>query len=184
MAAGFGLTLLTGAAQAADLYDDPPPPRYSGPAYQDPRYADIDHYPDRPVPPARVYGAHRYAPYTPPPRRAYRGARLPRHVIRDRLIRDGWNDFVLAEFDGEVAQVSARRPSGRPFMLTVARCSGEIVDARPLRNAGPYASAPPPPPRRYDLPYYLGSARALGAASVLQSGPRFGEGLFVCRDTG
>ena len=153
LAAGFGLTLLSGAAQAADLYDDPPPPRYSGPAYQDPRYADIYRYPDRPVPPAPVYGGDRYDNYTPPARRAYRGACLPRHVIRDRLIRDGWNDFVLADFDGDMAQVSARRPSGRPFMLTVERCSGEIVDARPLRHPGPYASAPPPP-RRFDRPYY------------------------------
>lgn len=154
LAAGFGLAMLTGAAHAADLYDDPPPPRYSGPAYQDPRYSDIYRHPDRPVPPAPVYGGDRYDSYTPQPRRAYRGACLPRHVIRDRLIRDGWNDFVLADFDGEVAQVSARRPSGRPFMLTVERCSGEIVDARPVRNAGPYAYAPPPPPRRWDRPSY------------------------------
>lgn len=151
LAAGLGLALFSGAAQAADLYDDPPPPRYSGPAYEDPRYADIYRYPDRPVPPAPVY-RDRYDSYTPPPRHAYRGACLPRHVIRDRLIRDGWSDFALADFDGEIAQVKARRPSGRPFILSVERCSGEIVDARPLGNAGPYAYAPPP--RRYDRPYY------------------------------
>lgn len=154
LAAGFGLTLLTGTAQAADLYDDPPPPRYSGPAYEDQRYSDIYRHPDRPVPPAPVYGTDRYDSYTPGPRRAYRGDCLPRHVIRDRLIRDGWNDFVLADFNGDVAQVSARRPSGRPFMLTVERCSGEIVDARPIRHAGPTAYAPPPPPRRWDRPSY------------------------------
>ena len=57
----------------------------------------------------------------------------------------------------------ARRPSGRQFVLTIERCSGEIVSARPLEGyggtyggggyGGPYAYGGPPP-RRYERPYY------------------------------
>ncbi len=159
VAAGLGLALVSTGVKAADLYDDPPPgPRHSGGAYDDPRYADIyrypDRYPNRPTPPASIYGDRDDA-YSPPPRRnAYRGECVPRHVIRDRLIRDGWNDFALGEFYGNVATVQARRPSGRPFVLTVDRCTGDIVDARPAASPGPYAYNPQPPPRRWDRPYY------------------------------
>ncbi len=155
-AAGVVLALASTSARAADLYDDPPPARYSGPAYQDPRYSDVYRYPDRPVPPAPVY-RDRDDDYVfrPRQRHAYRGECLPRHVIKDRLVREGWGDFALGDFHGELVTVHARRPSGRPFTLTIERCSGEIVDARPSHAQGPYAYAPtPPPPRRWDRPYY------------------------------
>ncbi|RTL69298.1 MAG: hypothetical protein EKK41_14015 [Hyphomicrobiales bacterium] len=154
-AAGIVLALAGTSAKAADLYDDPPPPpRHSGPAYEDPRYADVYRYPDRPVPPAPVYRDDDYE-FRPRPRQAWRGECVPRQVIRDRLIREGWGDFALRDFEGELVTVSARRPSGRPFVLTIERCSGEVVDARPVHAQGPYAYAPPPPPpRRWDRPYY------------------------------
>lgn len=155
-------------APAADLNDGPPPDRY-GSAYDDPRYADMYKYPSRPP---------QYAPYAPPPGPAYRddddddayapprrfsyadprppygpyGARcVPREEVRYRLTRQGWQDFQDAELRGEVATVRARRPSGRLFELTIHRCSGEIVDARPLegRPFGPYAYGP----RRWERPY-------------------------------
>lgn len=156
-AAGLALAFAATSAKAADLYDDPPPPRYSGPAYEDPRYADVYRYPerDRPVPPAPVYRDDDYEFRGPAPRQAWRGECVPRHVIRDRLIREGWSDFALRDFQGEVVTVNARRPSGRPFVLTIERCSGAVVDARPAHTPGPYAYAPPPPaPRRWDRPYY------------------------------
>ena len=44
LAAGLLAAAATTGAQAADLYDGPPPDRY-GSAYDDPRYADIYRYP-------------------------------------------------------------------------------------------------------------------------------------------
>ena len=41
--------------------------------------------------------------------------------VAERLRARG---FSAAAINGDVAQVSARRPSGRPFLLTVERCSG------------------------------------------------------------
>ena len=111
-------------ASAADLYEDgygEGPPRYE-------RYA---------VPPADFE-----PPY--PPRYADRGGPcVPREVVRDRLLSEGWGDFRDFEPRGRVVLVQARRPSGRLFDLAIDRCSGEVVDARPVfgpRAApGPYA---------------------------------------------
>lgn len=51
-----------------------------------------------------------------------------------------------------IATVHARRPSGRLFVLTIDRCSGEIVSAQPLEaRPGPYAYGPQP--RRWDRSY-------------------------------
>lgn len=156
LAAGFGLALISTGARAADLEDGPPPPPRYGGAYDDSRYADIYRYPDRPpVPPARVYRDDDYPP--PPPGRfeqrySHRGACVPRHVIRDRLMREGWQDFRVDELQGNVVTLHARRPSGRPFLLTIDRCSGDVVDARPAYQPGPTAYGPTP--RRYYRPYY------------------------------
>ncbi len=110
-------------ASAADLYEDygEGPPRYE-------RYA---------VPPADFE-----PPY--PPRYADRGGPcMPRELVRDRLLSEGWGDFRDFEPRGRVVLVQARRPSGRLFDLTIERCSGVVVDARPVfgpRAApGPYA---------------------------------------------
>jgi hypothetical protein len=165
-------------AQAADLYDAPPPDRY-GSAYDDPRYADIYKYPppapyavpprayeryaEPPIPRERVYrdderyyepkyfaGPRRYS-YAEP--REYAGRCVPREVVKDRLLRDGWRDFHDGDVHGDIATVRARRPSGRLFDLTIDRCTGEIVSAAPLepRRFGPYAYGPPA--RRWDRPY-------------------------------
>src|SRR5262245_44720105 len=64
LAASLLAAAATTGAQAADLYDGPPAPRY-GSAYEDPRYADIYKYPGPApyaVPPPRPYG-----PYAAPP---------------------------------------------------------------------------------------------------------------------
>lgn len=151
LAAMLGLSLVPTGAKAADLDDGPPPPRYGAP-YDDRRYSDIYRYPDRPVPPARVY---RDEGYPPPPRYerySERGGCVPRQAVRDRLLREGWQDFQEPEVRGEVVTLQARRPSGRPFLLTIDRCSGEVVSARPAYQPGPYAYGPPP--RRYERPYY------------------------------
>ena len=66
LAASLLAAAATTGAQAADLYDGPPPPRY-GSAYEDPRYADIYKYPGPApyaVPPPRSYPG----PYAGPPR--------------------------------------------------------------------------------------------------------------------
>ena len=73
-----------------------------------------------------------------------------------------------------IATVRARRPSGRLFELTIDRCSGEIVSARPLE------------PRRFG-PYAYGRRRGAGTGSTeardgvaLTQGPRRSRGPFVC----
>jgi hypothetical protein len=75
---------------------------------------------------------------------------VPREQIKYRLKDQGWHDFRDAEIRGEVATLIARRPSGRPFELTLDRCSGEIVNVRSLQGSyGPYAYGGPGP-RRWD----------------------------------
>lgn len=156
-ALGAALTLSTaGPGQAADLYDSPP--SRHGSAYDDPRYADIyrhppsrkDHYEERYERRDRHDDDDRYDRYD---RKGYlrpfdRGPRhagrhygcVPRHAIRERLSGDGWHDFHDLELSGGIAYVKARRPGGRQFDLKVDRCTGDIVDARPVSSSyGPYA---------------------------------------------
>ncbi len=79
LAAGLLAAAVTTGAQAADLYDGPPPDRY-GQAYEDPRYSDIYKYPAPPryaVPPPRPYAG---VPVPPP----YAGPPIP----RERVYRD------------------------------------------------------------------------------------------------
>jgi hypothetical protein len=182
LAASLLAAATTTGAQAADLYDGPPPDRY-GSAYEDPRYADIYRYPGPapyavppprpylgpyagpPIPRERVYrdddfgydrgyfnGPQRYSHVDP--RRPYAGGHcLPREVVKDQLLRQGWHDFHDGNVQGGIATVHARRPSGRLFALAIDRCTGDIVSAEPLepRRFGPYAYGPPP--RRWDRPY-------------------------------
>jgi hypothetical protein len=177
LAAGLLTAAATTGAQAADLYDGPPPPNRYGSAYEDPRYADIYRYPGPgpapyAVPPPRPYvgpyagppiprepvyrdddygrdrgyydGPRRYSHVDP--RRPYAGHCVPREVVKEQLLRQGWHDFHDGNVQGDVATVHARRPSGRLFALAIDRCTGEIVSAEPLepRRFGPYAYGPPP----------------------------------------
>ena len=121
-----------------DRYDGRPPARkYS---YTPPR--DDDRY-DGP-PSARKYS---YTP-APPNHAAPRPGRgcVRSEQVRDRLTHEGWRDF----HDGQpVSQTEvtmrARRANGRLFELTLHRCSGELIEARPLqlRPFGPYAYRQP-----------------------------------------
>lgn len=173
LALGLATALATGA-QAADLDEGPPPDR-RGSAYDDPRYGDMYRLPPRPpgygtppprdyadredddeddLPPRRPYGySEGRPPYAggPPYGRPYaQGNCVPREMIKDRLLRHGWSDFHDGDLQGNLATVHARRPSGRLFMLTIDRCSGEIVEARPLEGR-PYAYSGPG--RRWDRGY-------------------------------
>lgn len=153
-------TAVTGTAVAADLSGAT---EYGSP-YDDPRYADIyRHPPHRPEvyrDSYKVDAPRRHAdddddddvrytrradrdylpPMRPDPRYAeprhgrHNGDCVPRELIRDRLSADGWRDFHDVTIDGDVAILSARRPSGRLFELEIHRCSGEIVEARPQRS--------------------------------------------------
>jgi hypothetical protein len=163
LAAGLLAAAASGQAMAADL-GDVPPDRYGGSPYDDPRYADIYKYPDKyqdgrryygqpygqpPIPRAPVYGGRyddRY--YEEGDRYAYKDQRfprqgqcVPREHIKYQLKEQGWHDFQDLELRREVATLIARRPSGRPFELTIDRCSGAIVSMRRLERHpyGPYA---------------------------------------------
>jgi hypothetical protein len=162
----------TTPARAADLDEGPPPDRYG--AYEDPRYSDMYAHPQQPayvpppsgqrygefpVPRGYVYrgdqddderddyrGRHAYAQ----PSQPYARGCAPREEIKERLLRHGWRDFRDAEERGAYATVIARRPNGRPFALTLERCSGEIVSAHPLDQSH---FAYGPSQRRWERPY-------------------------------
>jgi hypothetical protein len=177
LAAGLLAAAAVLPAQAADLDgEEPPPPNgwphsgpYGGPSYADPGYRrptpppsayrdDDDDDDDRysAVPGPRKYSnvPPRYAP-SPPTKPCVRSEQ-----VRDRLSGEGWQDF----HDGKPASdglvvMRARRPSGRLFELTLHRCSGEVVEVRPLesRSSGPYAYRRPDGPYR---PWRWGPERA------------------------
>jgi hypothetical protein len=125
-ALALAVSCATAPAAAADLYEPP---------YEEERYGDGPPPPDR-------YAA---APedFEPPyPDREYAGRRcVPRELARDRLRDAGWYDFHALERREDVVLVKARRDEGRLYDLTIDRCSGEVVDARPIhrRGLGPYA---------------------------------------------
>jgi hypothetical protein len=115
-------------ASAADLYEPP-----------------YDRYSEEPPPPPRDRYADVPDDFEPPYEERYaRHDCVPRELARDRLRDAGWRDFHALEPRGEVVLVKARRPSGRLFDLTIDRCSGQIVDLKPLegRRFGSYALGP------------------------------------------
>jgi hypothetical protein len=128
-----------------DIYGPPPgrvSRRYVEKEEIEERYAEVDDdYDDKRLPPPRI---HRFSD-------RFDYGCTPRHVIRDRLYREGWHDFHEIDLRSGVAVVEARRPNGLPYRLKIDRCSGEIVSARPLGPVprGPYAYGP----RRYYGPY-------------------------------
>jgi hypothetical protein len=138
-------------AVAADLWE---PPR-GGQAYEDSRYGDVygeergEEYSERYSrddsrdfePPYRPRASVRDEGYDPPydPAGRFANGCVPRLLVRDRLREAGWSDFHDLQPRGGVVLVEARRPSGRPFELTIDRCSGAIVEARPLTDGRSYA---------------------------------------------
>ena len=133
-------------------------------SYGEPRYTERV-----PLPPERVYRDDRFsdryndrlrdryadrghaAREDQKKRHARGGGCPPQQQIQYELERDGWGDFHLPRVvDEETASLRARRPNGRLFHLTVDRCSGEILSARPIephRSSGAYAYGSEP--RRY-----------------------------------
>ena len=146
---------------AADLYGEPLPRRYSGYEYETPpvvreereEFVERHERRDYPVPPRPIYGSVKDGPgyYEPVPPPAHYSC-VPRELIRDRLVGEGWRDFSDPEIRDGVALLRARRPSGEPYLLKIDRCSGQVVHVHPLHGGyGPYAWNP----RRYaPRPYY------------------------------
>jgi hypothetical protein len=129
-------------AAAADLYEPPYESEGYGEGPPPPdRYADV---PDD------------FEPPYPPPAYAGRDRCVPRELARDRLRAAGWRGFHAVEPRDGVVLVKARRPSGRLFDLTIDRCTGEVVDAKPIvgRRYG-YGRFADGPPRYWAArPYY------------------------------
>jgi hypothetical protein len=168
LAAGLIAAAAASPAQAADIDGVPPPPPRSGPyggpyggpysgPYDDPRYApkappqsyydddDDDRYDGQPPPQKYTYAPPKYAPpkyAAPPPAKTC----VRSEQVRDRLTGQGWNDFHDGKPVSEgLVSLRARRPSGRLFELTLHRCTGEILETRPLelQPFGPYAYRQP-----------------------------------------
>lgn len=122
-----------------DIYEGEPPPRHT--SYKDdpvqtggsvkdgypvPMPPPDDDYADAP-PPAKRYGAS--PPRHLPPKRF---ACLESWEIERTLARDGWTRIHALSTRRGVTRIRARRyDSGRPFVLRVDRCSGELISARP-----------------------------------------------------
>lgn len=127
-------------------YPVPPETVYGGKGFAPPEtYDGPETYGGKGFPPPERYGGKGFAP--PPAdwsrHGAYDDACVPRRVARRRLRRDGWRGFHDFEPRGSVVLVKARRRwSGRRFELAIDRCSGEIVDARPLRGGRDFAYRP------------------------------------------
>ncbi|HET7154413.1 MAG TPA: hypothetical protein VFI87_03490 [Hyphomicrobiaceae bacterium] len=144
LAVGLLAAAFVPAATAADVGDDREgynDPRYrTPPAYND---RDEDDDDDRQPPAGRKYSG-------PAP---YGQACAKSEQVRTQLTDMGWRDFHGGQSQGEIVTLRARRPNGRLFELTMHRCTGQIVEARPLepRPFGPYAfNRPVPAPDAYD----------------------------------
>jgi hypothetical protein len=150
-AVAASLFVTTLPARAADLYEPP----HHGSAYDDSRYGD--NYGDE-GPAYERYGEAEEGSEGPYPRRPpYRDydafqrgyaedGCVSRDAERARLRADGWSDFRDPQLRGRVVLLQARRPSGRSFDLTIDKCSGEVIAARPLDG-------------RYDRRFFAGGPR-------------------------
>jgi hypothetical protein len=118
-----------------DKYGPPPPYKFSGPP-----------------PPDKFSGPPPPDKYGPPPPNKFSGVTPPGKCVRSEEVRDrltnlGWREFHAGQPVNEnIVTLRARRPNGRLFELTLHRCSGQIVDARPLEPR-PYAFNGPEGPR-------------------------------------
>ena len=149
----------------SDMYRIPPPaPRYAVPAPEgygrddrDPRMRDRDGY-LRPMQPQRSYGHNggyrdddgladgrqfdgRFAEDA--------AGCLPSRVVRGQLERRGWFEFHDVDARSGVVHMRARRGDGRLFDLSLDRCNGQLLEARPVERraaqADDWHSRPPPP---------------------------------------
>jgi hypothetical protein len=125
----------------ADIYTlPPPPPRHveAPPPYVEPRYERPYAYNDYESVPRDRYGHLR--PIAPQRYRTAQPICQSHDEIRRSLRDDGWRDFQDVEIRDQTAIIQARRPSGQPYNLKIDRCSGDIVNARPLGERPlPYA---------------------------------------------
>jgi hypothetical protein len=153
LAAGLlaAITFVPVAAYAADVFDDDDRSTYKDPRLKTPPpapgYNDQDDDDDDRSPPAKKYSGP--PPYAPPGNN-YSGQNCARsEQVRRRLTDSGWQDFHDGHQQGDMVVMKARRPNGRVFELTLHRCSGQIVEVRPLEGR-PYGGGPYAFNRRYD----------------------------------
>jgi hypothetical protein len=163
LAAGLlaAAALVPTGAYAADVGDDDDGGAYTdprrktqppaAPGYND-RYDDEDDD-DRPAP--KNFSGPPPPAYAPPGNK-YSNQNCARSgEVRQRLTGMGWQDFHDGHQEGDMVVMKARRPNGREFQLTLARCSGQIVEVRPL-DGSPYGGGPYAfnrPYRYEDRPY-------------------------------
>ena len=112
-----------------DYANGPPPDKYSNVPPPD-KYSRVpppDKY-SRLPPPDRRPPPEKYADVPP-----YKGKCVRSEEVREGLTSRGWRDFHAgAQVNDNIVTLRARRPTGQLFELTLHRCSGQIVDARPL----------------------------------------------------
>jgi hypothetical protein len=140
-----------------DDEDDGPPPyskkySYEGPPYKKygDKYEKYDDDDEDDGPPSKKYSD------LPP----YKGSCVRSEQVRDRLTSLGWGDFHAGKaLSPTTVKLRARRPTGRLFELRLDRCSGVILEARPveLSPLRPYYSYKQPPEHGYkQRPPYWG----------------------------
>jgi hypothetical protein len=154
LAAGLLVAVASPPALAADMDDGTHPPYSNGGDWDERRYPpktpppetfdddedDLNGPPNeysRVPPPADKYSRIPPPYKRPPPEKyadvPYKGKCVRSEEVREGLTGRGWRDFHAgAQVNDNLVTLRARRPNGRLFELTLHRCSGQIVDARPL----------------------------------------------------
>ncbi len=59
---------------------------------------------------------------------------LPKHAMRQRLVRSGWVDFELIKRNPNRIRLRATNFNGRRFVLVLDSCSGHVIKRRPVRR--------------------------------------------------
>ena len=107
--------------RSTEPYEPAPPPRYS---YKEPSYQNDYWNPDA----RRIPYEKRVPSYAP----NYAERCVVRGEVRHKLKEHGWQDFRDLELRPDTASVTARRPDGLVYRLTVDRCTGVILSAQLL----------------------------------------------------
>jgi hypothetical protein len=141
LAAGLLAAAVAPQAFAADLDDGGPPPppgwKWRDGSYGYPPKATPPpgYYDDEEGPPPPRYGKRYYDEDDdgrPSSKYSDKGC-VRSEEVRDRLTSLGWRDFHSGKaVTSSTVKLRARRPSGRLFELRLDRCSGRILEARPL----------------------------------------------------
>ncbi len=122
----------------ADVDDDDDDDDYEDTAEGSADY-EFEHYAERYIERGPVHRGSTKDDYVPAPRargpivRPHRAGCVAGWQVKKSLINDGWGQFRLKNFGQGVAVVRAKRvEDGRPFVLKIDGCTGEVLSSMPV----------------------------------------------------